>query len=557
MQINVEDIATHFPAGVPSNVGILLGKPSGNLVDIDLDCLLAVRLARFCLPPTDCKFGRVGKPQSHWLYTATATTKKFADPVSGEMLVEIRADSHHTVFPPSIHPSGEAVVFDGDPEDPSPVDADELLRQVGYLAAATLLVRHWPDTPGSRRNGPWRWSGCFCAEGGTKSVARLVTIVAAFANDKEIVGRAKAGEYGKKRLEEGKSVYGWPKFSELFGSNVAEPRIREWLQLSPREAHPAGATTRSFAELQADANSLSGDTSPEDIHRQLVEISRAKLRPGSEGRLLQAISKATSTPMLDLRREYKGIGTGAERREDLPTRVAMKALESHYQGGPYLVRADNVFWRYKGRHWAPVGENQISKHLIAVAREIVEPGEGNVVTVADLALRQLRGMRAAEGDPLRLAHEPAPIINVQNGELWLDENGEAELRPHSHSSYLTHCLEVDYNPEATCPRYDDALLGIFAKSVDPHDMARHFNEFFGYAIQPVHDIPTYFIMRGMGANGKTSLLATVARLMGPTAVLAEKSATLSETSSQSHGSRAASCCLTTMSLRGLSCLTAC
>ena len=461
LQINVGDIATHFPAGVASNIGILLGKASGNLVDIDIDSMLAVRLARYCLPKTDCKFGRLEKPLSHWLYTATATTKKFADPVSGEMLVEIRADSHHTVFPPSIHPSGEAVVFDGDPGDPSPIDADELLRQVGYLAAATLLVRHWPDTPGSRQERAMALVGVLLRGGwDEESVARLVTIVAAFANDKEIAGRAKAGEYGKKRLEEGKSVYGWPKFSELFGSNVAE-RIREWLQLSPREAHPAGATTRSFAELQADAKSLTGDASPDDIHRQLVEISRAKLRPGSEGRLLQAISKATSTPMRDLRREYEGIGTGAERREDLPTRVALKALESHYQGGPYLVRTDNVFWRYKGRHWEPVGENQISKHLIAVAREIVEPGEGNVVTVADLALKQLRGMRAADGDPLRLAHEPAPIINVQNGELWLDENGEVELRPHSHSSYLTHCLEVDYNPEATCPRYDDALLGIF------------------------------------------------------------------------------------------------
>ena len=146
LRIGVEEITDHFPAGVPSNIGIILGEPSGNLVDIDIDSMLAVRLARFCLPHTDCKFGRIGKPLSHWVYVARAITKTFKDPESGEMLVEIRADGHHTVFPPSIHPSGEAVEFDDDAGLPSPIDTDELLRRVrvssGRDPPCSLLARH-------------------------------------------------------------------------------------------------------------------------------------------------------------------------------------------------------------------------------------------------------------------------------------------------------------------------------------------------------------------------------------------------------------------------------
>jgi len=35
-----------------SNVGVLLGKPSKNLTDVDLDCPEAILLAQYFLPPT-------------------------------------------------------------------------------------------------------------------------------------------------------------------------------------------------------------------------------------------------------------------------------------------------------------------------------------------------------------------------------------------------------------------------------------------------------------------------------------------------------------------------
>jgi putative DNA primase/helicase len=53
------------------NVGVVLGTNSGGLVDIDLDCPEALKIAPIFLPPTGFRFGRKSKPESHHFYRCT------------------------------------------------------------------------------------------------------------------------------------------------------------------------------------------------------------------------------------------------------------------------------------------------------------------------------------------------------------------------------------------------------------------------------------------------------------------------------------------------------
>jgi phage/plasmid-associated DNA primase len=76
-----------------------------------------------------------------------------------------------------------------------------------------------------------------------------------------------------------------------------------------------------------------------------------------------------------------------------------------------------------------------------------------------------------------------------------------------------------YEPEATCPLFDKALLDIFSKADQPEDMMRHCHEFVGYAIQPHRPHACFFLLIGHGGNGKSMLLKTMQRLIGPDAVL--------------------------------------
>jgi putative DNA primase/helicase len=104
----------------------------------------------------------------------------------------------------------------------------------------------------------------------------------------------------------------------------------------------------------------------------------------------------------------------------------------------------------------------------------------------------------------------------------LGADGTADLRPHRPESHLRHCLDVTYDPQATCPKYDQALREIFAKADNPAAMVRHFNEVFGYIIQPKRNLPAIVIMSGGGDNGKTVLIRTVTWLLGTDLVHAQR-----------------------------------
>jgi hypothetical protein len=143
LAVKPEDI----PAG--SNIGLIMGHRSGGLCDVDLDCREALALADIYLPATGACFGRKSKPLSHWLYIASgARFAKFADPISGDMLVELRCDgsggegAHQTMAPPSLHPSGERVEWHGDVIAPAVVDHRILHNRVRWLAIGSLVMRY-------------------------------------------------------------------------------------------------------------------------------------------------------------------------------------------------------------------------------------------------------------------------------------------------------------------------------------------------------------------------------------------------------------------------------
>ncbi|MCA9111611.1 MAG: bifunctional DNA primase/polymerase, partial [Planctomycetaceae bacterium] len=105
LRLSEADLAQYFDQ--PANIGIILGAPSQWLVDVDLDCVEARAIASNYLPPTPARTGRAGAADSHWWYIAIdAKTVQHRDPVTKQMLVELRSTGGQTVVGPSIHPTG-------------------------------------------------------------------------------------------------------------------------------------------------------------------------------------------------------------------------------------------------------------------------------------------------------------------------------------------------------------------------------------------------------------------------------------------------------------------
>jgi putative DNA primase/helicase len=142
LRLTPDELSQHFN-GKRQNIGLLLGDPSGGLVDVDLDAKEATKVARRLLPPT-LTSGRASSPHSHWWYVSpNARTIRFKD-VNGEVLVEVRSTGCQTIMAPSVHPSGERVVWHNINPEITKTEAKELVGCARELATATLIARHIP-----------------------------------------------------------------------------------------------------------------------------------------------------------------------------------------------------------------------------------------------------------------------------------------------------------------------------------------------------------------------------------------------------------------------------
>ena len=147
---------------------------SGGLCDLDLDCSEAIAAARNFLPPT-ALFGHASKRASHWIYqtnlceTRDRAALKF-DGSDKHGLLEVRMGGRglaaQTIFPPSVHVSGELIEWEnGGPSKITDIDGDELLQRARRLAAAAEIARNYPKsaavtTPPSCSEASWRAAAC-------------------------------------------------------------------------------------------------------------------------------------------------------------------------------------------------------------------------------------------------------------------------------------------------------------------------------------------------------------------------------------------------------------
>lgn len=298
------ELPTRFN-GKPQNIGVLLGNPSGGLIDIDLDCHIAVALAPSFLPQTGAIFGRDSKRGSHWLYYASLTTRKFSDPLAeskkGEtehgkaMLVEIRSTGAQTLFPGSVHPSGEAIAWDSN-SDPERVDAEGLERAVALLASANLLARYWPR--GSRNDAANALAGGLLRAGWSEEqIERFIKAVCLAAQDEETPARLRNVVGTAAKLEEGSHVTGWPTLAGIVDKRIVD-RVCEWLRVQRVTAKSKQGSINGDGEVKsADDSPLRvvcmADVKPETVRwlwHPYIALGKLTLLEGDPG-----IGKSTLT----------------------------------------------------------------------------------------------------------------------------------------------------------------------------------------------------------------------------------------------------------------------
>jgi hypothetical protein len=146
LRIEPEKVADYFN-GNAQNIGILLGEPSGGVVEADCDVQEAVAAAPYFLPKT-ARSGRESSPESHWWYRSEdVRTKKFQD-AEGTMLLELRSTGCQTLVAPSLHPEGDRYLWAEGTHEIVEISSENLSRRCRLLATATLVARHLPPVGG-------------------------------------------------------------------------------------------------------------------------------------------------------------------------------------------------------------------------------------------------------------------------------------------------------------------------------------------------------------------------------------------------------------------------
>lgn len=239
---------TRWFTGAAHNIGVLLGAPSGGLVDVDLDDDRAITLADALLPRTPAVFGRESRPRSHRLYVcANAKTLQLKHPERGRMLVELRADGAQTVFPPSTHPSGERVAWNEEGA-PAVVDPTTLRAALERLAAGCVLAAAWPGE-GGRHDAQLTLCALLARAGWSADEnARFVAaVVGAAGGEADYDKRLATAQDAARRLAAGQPLRGYPSLKELIGDASAS-KVAVWLGggglfETPRPSAPTRETT--------------------------------------------------------------------------------------------------------------------------------------------------------------------------------------------------------------------------------------------------------------------------------------------------------------------------
>ncbi|MBX3387628.1 MAG: hypothetical protein KF768_13750, partial [Phycisphaeraceae bacterium] len=117
------------------------------------------------------------------------------------------------------------------------------------------------------------------------------------------------------------------------------------------------------------------------------------------------------------------------------------------------------------------------------------------------------------------------LLNVRNGTIDLRTG---KLRLHDRSDLITRLSDVEYDPSASCPRFD-----LFMKEVLPDAAVRaYLIRYLGMCLTGDISEQILVICHGAGGNGKSVLLDTVQAIMGDYASLAAPTLLVQSTHSE-------------------------
>jgi P4 family phage/plasmid primase-like protien len=254
------------------------------------------------------------------------------------------------------------------------------------------------------------------------------------------------------------------------------------------------------------AKNLNADCSEDDLIKCLRLIKAASIIEAGRAEDILVAKKLVSRSKLSklLAKLDAQINT------DLARVIADKALSEIFNNKKHITYTPGGIWyMYSKTHWAPISEAFLGRMTLSLIDELKKKIDIKVkeATLVSEVVKLIQLQIATKTDLLHSPKDlPASVINCKNGELWMNNDGSHKLKPHKFNSYQLNCLGVNYSPDAECPLFMQTLKEIFRDFSDTDDIIRHIGEIMGYIAQPKKNIAAWWLLKGPGGDGKSTLL---------------------------------------------------
>lgn len=187
-------------------------------------------------------------------------------------------------------------------------------------------------------------------------------------------------------------------------------------------------------------------------------------------------------------------------------------------------RERGIWYVYDGKVWQP-DENALAvaelakilaDRLYTFALQITDEDTRNryIKRVQKLQMRKNRRTMIEDAKSVYpVSHtvfdRNTNLFNCQNGTLNLTTG---EFRPHDPADFLTMMSGVTYDPNATCPRWEQFISEVMCNDAD---LALYLQKALGYALTGDTSLECLFILYGATSrNGKGTTMETFLKIMG-------------------------------------------
>ena len=443
------------------NLGLILGSTSG-ILDVDLDCREAKVLADIILPLPHAVFDRGSDDSGHHLYRASSFGPRQAFNAEGSKstLVELRGDRAQTMIPPSVHPNGSKLVFTTCNPNAAAVTYEGLLQSVNLLAACTEVAQNWTD--GMRHDLSLAFSG-LCLKTGIepKLLMKILQRICDINDDLEVDDRLSA--IRTSYAQPADSLLGYKGLVDCLGQSKAK-RIADRI------------SAYSGKEFSSDIVVM------EPMEGDLVNFGQFSDRSNvTEAKVGTVFSR-----WLDGKAVYV-----VEKKQ------WMIWNGSYWEADQCAYIKQLAYYFIQEAKAALVHQQSFTDATNLSSFESVKRLE-NISKFAAMT----RKVNASEFDT-------DPFI-LATKDKWIDLTTGQPSNPNP-NMLVSKAISVSYTSEAECPVFLNFLNDVFESN---QELISFVQQAIGYSLTGSTSEQCLFIMIGDGANGKSTFINVINKLLG-------------------------------------------